>query len=233
MMADHALPTAPRPGPATGPAGPPTRLPGGRLLLLAAFVPVAFGCGNLTAGGAAEVEVVVAADDGASGSSASAFAAATAAAPATDPVEDEVAGLEGTLLVTFSLALLDGGEEVALTDGLVTLELPLQEGLRSEVGTVEVPAVRYSGYRVTFTRVEAEISSSPGQSPFPDFVEVDLSEGPLVFDRPGPLDLSTDERVRVVLNLRSGGWLSAADPSEGRVLRGVFRNAVRLAVESP
>jgi len=188
------------------------------------------GCGNLTAGGAAEVEVVVAADEGGS-----VLARATSIDPSVQaaPPKDLLTGFEGTMTVAFSLTLVAGDDEVSLTDGEITVTLPIGEGVRTEVARVEVPAGDYDGYRAVFTRVEADITASPGQAPFPDRVEVDLEEGPLVVQHPAPIVLGTNDAIRVILDLRSGAWLMSAGPSDGKVLRGIFRNAIRISVESP
>jgi len=84
---------------------------------------------------------------------------------------------------------------------------------------------------VAFVAVGAEITDSPGQSQFPSQVEVDLSDGPLVVERPQAFTLSPDDRITLVLDLRSGTWLHAADPSDGRVARGILQNAVRVVIE--
>lgn len=196
------------------------------------------GCGNLTAGGASEVEVVVASDEGstaqavhavpAEGSTSSGVEAF--AGQATPPVLGQLAG---QVSVTFSLSLLDGeGGEVALVDGPQDVELSLVAGTRVEVARTSVPPGEYEGFRATFTRVEANVTEWPGNLPLPSMITVDLSDGPLVVQRGPGLSLGTGDRVRVVLDLGTGAWLVAADPSNGRVARGVLQNAIRLEVES-
>jgi hypothetical protein len=198
-------------------------------LLIAGAVALG-GCGNLTAGGAAEVEVVVAADEG---GSVLTWAAPMDPGASGVPPEELLTGFEGTLTLAFSLALVAGDDEVSLTDGEITVSLPIGEGVRTEVARIEVPAGEYDGYRAVFSRVDADITASPGQAPFPDRVEVDLEEGSLVVQHPAPVVLGTDDAIRVVLDLRTGVWIIAAAPSDGKVLRGIFRNALRIVVESP
>jgi hypothetical protein len=185
------------------------------------------GCGNLTAGGAGEVEVAVASDEGA-------VLESMAAGPSTTdvPVQPQFAPFTGSLTLTLAVSLLDeDGMPVDLTGGSQQVTLPLEPGSRTGLVTARVDPGSYTGVQVTFESVEAEITSSPGESTFPPFVEVDLSEGPLVVERPRPIEVGTDERVRLVVDLRSRIWILAADPSDGRVARGVLQNAVRVEVE--
>lgn len=137
------------------------------------------------------------------------------------------------MTVAFSLVLLDGeGGEVPLTDGVQEVEVDLTAGARAEAARVSVPPGEYQGFRATFTHVAAQVTAWPGGVPGPSEVVVDLSDGPLVVERGPGLTLGTDDRVRVVVDLRAGVWLVAADPSDGRVARGILQNAVRIQVES-
>lgn len=141
--------------------------------------------------------------------------------------------VEGRMTVAFSLVLLDGeGGEVALTDGVQEVEVDLASGARAEAARVSVPPGDYEGFRATFTGVAAQVTAWPGGVTGPSLVVVDLSDGPLVVERGPSLTLGTDDRVRVVVDLRAGVWLVAADPSDGRVARGILQNAVRLQVET-
>ncbi len=192
------------------------------------------GCGNLTAGGASDVSLEVASDETAIPT----VGARSTASPSPEssggeaPPTGSFSPLEGTISVTFSLRLIDDeGQEVEITDGTQSATLDMGAGTRVEVARTSVQAGDYELAQVTFLAMGAEITDSPGQSQFPAEVEVDLSDGPLVVERPQALTLTPDDQVTLVLDLRSGTWLQAADPSDGRVARGIVQNAIRIVVE--
>jgi hypothetical protein len=196
------------------------------------------GCGNLTAGGASEVQLVLESDGEPTTQEIGGWASSLHSqsvggeGPAGDALEVEVGPLAGEMFVTLSVSLVDAdGQEVELTDGFEEVRLDLAAGSRTEIARTSVPPGDYDGFRVTFLRVEAEVTSSPGQSPFPPHVEVDLADDPLVVERGPGVSLGTDDAVRIVLDMRARTWVMAADPSDGRVARGVLRNAVRIQVE--
>lgn len=192
---------------------------GGIVALTLALGTGAAGCGNLTAGGASDVSLEVASDD---------MVIPTVGARSPEFFSP----LEGTISVTFSLRLVDSeGQEVEITDGTQSVTLDMAAGTRVEVARTSVPAGDYELAEVTFLAIEAEITDSPGQSQFPAEVEVDLSDGPLVVERPQALTLTPDDQVTLVLDLRSGTWLQAADPSDGRVARGIMQSVVQIVVE--
>lgn len=183
------------------------------------------GCGNLTAGGASEVEVVAASDEGGVFSTADSEVGAPSVAPQVNPIT-------GDLSLTLEVILVDEeGESVQLTPGFEDVEMDLAAGTRADVAVAEISPGEYETVVVRFTRVEADNVSLPGGASFPSHIVVDLSDGTLEVERPVSLSLGDDDRVRLVVDLRSGIWILAADPSDGRVARGVLRNAVRVEVE--
>ena len=207
---------------------------GGMVALALALGTGAAGCGNLTAGGASDVSLEVASDEAATPAVGARSAASASPESSTGeaPPSGVFSPLEGTISVTFSLRLVDAeGQEVEVTDGTQSVTLDMEAGTRVEVARTSVPAGDYELVQVTFLAIGAEITDSPGQSQFPAEVEVDLSDGPLVVERPQALTLTPDDQVTLVLDLRSGTWLQAADPSDGRVARGIVQNAVRIVVE--
>lgn len=183
------------------------------------------GCGNLTAGGASEVEVVAASDEAGVFSTADSEAGAPSVAPQVDPIT-------GDLSLTLEVVLVDEeGGSVQLTPGFEDVEMDLAAGTRADVAVAEISPGEYETVVVRFTRVEANNVSLPGSASFPSQVVVDLSDGTLEVERPVSLSLGDDDRVRLVVDLRSGIWILAADPSDGRVARGALRNVVRVEVE--
>lgn len=202
---------------------------GTQALMTAFLVMAGAGCGNLTAGGAGEVEVAVASDEAAvvEGLASSLMTGSTERV-----AQPQLAPFTGSLTLSLAVSLLDeDGMPVDLTGGVQEVTLPLEPGSRTGLVTARVDPGSYTGVQVTFESVGAEITSSPGESDFPSLVEVDLSDGPLVVERPRPIQVGTDERLRLVVDLRSRIWIVAADPSDGRVVRGVLQNAVRVEVE--
>lgn len=203
----------------------------GTPVLMTAILAMTAACGNLTAGGAGEVEVAVASDEGAvvEGLAPSPMTGSTSTEGFVQP---QLEPFTGSLTLILAVSLLDDdGMPVDLTGGVQEVTLPLDPGSRTGLVTAQVDPGSYTGVQVTFESVKAEITSSPGESPFPPLVEVDLSEGPLVVERPRPIEIGTDERLRLVVDLRSRIWILAADPSDGRVARGVLQNVVRVEVE--
>jgi hypothetical protein len=141
---------------------------------------------------------------------------------------DLTAGLEGTYDLELAVSLLDaGGGVVALTEGVVAVSGPLGSGNRVDVTLQGVPPGIYGGFRATFHRVDAEVSALPGAGPGSGAAEVDLSAGPVTVEAQRELQLEDGDRVRLIIDLRTGAWLHAL----GTLPPGPFRNAVRFEVE--
>ncbi|MEX2529612.1 MAG: hypothetical protein WD960_02480 [Gemmatimonadota bacterium] len=181
-------------------------------------------CGNLTAGGVAEVEVVIASDEGGTEE-----LRGVRASLASGPVRiGPAAGLDGSFQLEVSVSLLNAaGEEVGLTEGVQTVEGTLGSGSRVDLTVTGVPSGSYTGFRATFHRVEAEVSDLPGGGPASGSARVDLSTAPVTVQAERQLDLEEGDRVRLVVDLRTGAWLQGF----GTLPPGPFQNAVRFEVE--
>ena len=188
-------------------------------------------CGNLTAGGVAEVEVVVASDEGAVAEAPGPGGVGgwePSLVPGSRPLSP-LFGLEGTYQLEVAVSLLDAtGGVVALTDGVQTVAGTLGPGSRVALTVQGVPPGAYGGFRATFHRVEADVSALPGAGPSSGSAQVDLAAGTVTVEREHELLLEDGERVRLILDLRVGAWLQAL----GTLPPGPFRNAVRFEVEA-
>jgi hypothetical protein len=196
-------------------------------------------CGNLTAGGSSEVEVVVASDESGTETATHRWAPAPDLERAVGSSEmlgamagalttTELLTLEGTVRTEISVSLTDAvGNEVDLTDGVQEVMVSLAEGARTTATLTTVPAGEYQVIRARFHRVEVEVISGPGVT-LPLEFELDLGDGAFEIESTGALILNTDERARIVVDLQVGRWVltPAAERSA------IFRDAVTLSVEA-
>jgi hypothetical protein len=91
-----------------------------------------------------------------------------------------------------------------------------------------VPAVAYTGVRLTFTRVQAEIASGLviGGVGVTGTVDVAIA-GSLVVERSVPM-LDADADYAVLIDLDASDWLAAANPASGIVPAAAFSGAVQV-----
>lgn len=180
---------------------------------------VASGCGReVVVGGQKEVDAVAAGDE-TSGSSA---ALAPIRAPA-GPVSYTLAVPQGTVTFTGTLSLVaEDGSVAPVADAPRTVTVRLDG--REPFAQRRVPAERYVRARVTFTRVEAEVTG--GVLGVSGRVEVQLPPGGVVVER--AVSMPDPERARetVLVDLNASAWLAAA--VGGVVPASVFESAVRV-----
>jgi hypothetical protein len=185
--------------------------PGPRLsLVLRIFVAISGivsleACGDLTAGGAGEVEIEIIADS---------VSVASAIAP-----------IEGTLTVGLQIFARRGTREVELTDGVQVLELPLDGSSSMIVSRKTLPSGSYRGERIVFSRIEADVEDGleVGGEPFLGAVEVELGVGNRV-EIPWAVDLGIPEGgvSTLILEMRAPRWLRLLNPELRRVSREIF-----------
>lgn len=137
---------------------------------------------------------------------------------------------EGTVEVDGSVALLrDDGVAVPLSSGG---SARVRIGARDTVtlATRSVRSASYSRARITFTRVEADVTSGllVGGVAVSGRVRVPLSQ-PLTLELPTGLVVQERGKHRVIIDLNSSIWLLAADPVLRTVPQGVFAAAVQLS----
>lgn len=209
----------------TGPARGSARTLSMGLALLAVV-----GCGNLTAGGGGEAEVVVSGNGtdgtGTASTSGPAFAMVPASGDEGDPA------VEGDVTVALRVFLLapDGGAE-EISGGPREVTVDVHGEFPETLGSVPVTGGGYTGVRIVFSEVEANVTGllDPGLLPV---VTVDFEgEEVLVVER--PLSVALDGRTGLVLtvHLRSLVWLALVDPETLLVPANGFRAAVEISGE--
>lgn len=189
-------------------------------------------CGQeLTAGGQTEGEVSAVVTDDAAGAGASRSPDAdgprlSRSAGRAAAIPRGTVTVEGTVAIVHEsrgvapLSPLDGRAEVRIASGDVDT-LALDSAL---VG-------RYTVARVTFTRVQAHVTSGlalgTGTS-LDGTITVDLPQ-PLVVERPVELLVQADRRHELVIDLNAAEWLATASPL-GVVSGTAFAEWVRVRV---
>jgi hypothetical protein len=169
-------------------------------------------CGDLTAGGAGEVEIEIISD--------------------TVGVSAVTTPIEGTLTVGVQIYARQGLRQVELTDGIQELDLPLAGGASTVVSRRSIPAGRYRGERIVFRKVEADVEDGleVGGVPFLGAVAVELGPGDRI-EIPWSVDLSVTESAvsSLVLEMRAPRWLRLLQADLRRVSRESFEaNAPRV-----
>lgn len=204
-----------------GDAVEPARRPARLLAVLLAGV-LAAGCGDLTAGGVAETDVVVSGDaeDGAQEETA-ALAASRLGSPSTPPV--------GDVTVSFELSI-EGpdGTWVPLTDGVEEVTVDLSGATEPTVASTSVDPGLYDRARLRVTELTGEVT---GGLPHQGEIEVDFGdEEALVIERPLNLELEADDEVEILIDLNSAQWLNAATPALPVVAAVHLRRALEIRV---
>ena len=152
-----------------------------------------------------------------------------AGAPAATSSENEP---EGEVEVEFRL-FLEGadGSSIALSDHDIRVRVDLRGRQEADVVNREVPAMRYTGLRVVFSEIEAEVDSGliNGQV-VSGAVEVRLRDVALTVVRPFSLEVGDGDRIQLLIDLNAAVWLEAVDPDLKTVAEEVFANALNLVV---
>jgi hypothetical protein len=163
------------------------------------------GCGELTSGGAGEVEIEIVAD--------------------TVPFGAAASPLQGTLTVGVQVFARRGTRSFELTDGPQELDLPLAGAATVLVSRKTLPSGRYRGERLVFRKVEADVEGGleVNGEPFVGEVAVDLGSGDAL-EIPWEVEivLPEDGLVAIVLEMRAPRWLRLLDPELRRVSRQGF-----------
>ncbi len=158
------------------------------------------GCGDLTSGGAGEVDVAITSGE-------------------VDPGTGERllgdAALEGTLSVQLRVFVQrEGGSWVELTDGVQEVELSLASAEPIEVARRSIREGRHDRVRMVFGRVEALVvrGLSVEGDTITGRVPVDLGvEGRLELERELQFDVRGGEPVEILLELKAADWLRRLD----------------------
>ena len=159
-------------------------------------------------------------------------APAFALAPADGPnAATAIAGrAQGTIGFDARVSLVTpGGDLVPLADATGTT-VRIDGGDTVHVASSGVPANRYTAVRVTFTRVQANVTSGLviGGTSVTGLLTVSILPGDsIVVDR--AVDLGAPEAdARLLIDLDASAWLGAANPVTRLVAAATFRDAVKV-----
>jgi len=177
----------------------------GRLFpVLVALVLSVVGCGDLTSGGAGDLEVLIATDSA-----------------------DVQSSLQGTLSLNLQVFVRRGDREFEVTSGSGEVTLPLSGGAPIPFVEGRVPAGSYDGGRVVFHRIRANVTGGlqVDDEPWEGEVEVNLGAGQqLDLVWVGELTLPERGRSSIVLEMRASRWLRLLDREAGSVARDRFED---------
>jgi hypothetical protein len=162
-------------------------------------------CGDLTAGGAGEVEIEIIADS---------VSGSVVASP-----------IQGTLTIGVQIFAQNGPREVELTNGVQELQIALDGSSLGTVSRRVLPSGRYRGGRIVFRKVEADVQGGllvEGQ-PFVGDVVVDLGpDNRLSFPWSTELEVTENATVHLVVEMRAPRWLRLLNRDQRRVSRESF-----------
>lgn len=187
-------------------------------------------CGNLTAGGFAEVGVAVSGD---AADPAPAPAATTTEPEASSPLltshEDEP---EGEVEVEMNLFLVsEAGTVTTLNPDEVRVRVDLRG--REDVDAAErlVEATTYTELRIVFSEIRAEVESGLVIDGLPVLgdVRVQIDDTSLEVSRQIDLVLGEGERADLLIDLNAAAWLQAVDPITKLVDPSVFAALISVA----
>lgn len=197
----------------------------GRLLLLATGLLGASACGDLTAGGVGDVEVLVSSD------SIAVESAFLGSGPARQALPDASA-VVGTLQVRIQVFVLrPPGRWIQVTDGIEEVVLDLGEPEASTLARSSLPAGSYVAVRTVFYRVRADVRGGLEVDGEPVTGEVDVDLGVadrLEVFRPVELTVSEGEITELGVDLHATRWLRRLDRDLRRVPAGDFENELAL-----
>ena len=199
------------------------------LLLLTALA--LEGCGELTAGGVGEVEVVVGADS-VSLAAIGQNVQASAIAPWGAQAPGESDRIEGTLNLRVQLFLLRApGQWIELTHGIQTIALSIQDPAPVAVARTDVPAGPYGAVRTVFRSVVANVERGlevDGEA-ITGRILVDLSgRDRLQVETALDIDIVEETSSTLVVDLHTTRWLRRLDRVRRDVAHEDFEGAIDL-----
>jgi len=114
--------------------------------------------------------------------------------------------------------------------GVVSIE----PGERAILRRQRVPETRFVRVRVTFTRVEAQVDGGllVRGAPYLGAARVRTPSGGIVVERTLELDLPSNARGTVIVDLAAPQWLTAVDPGNRWVPTEDFAAALRIHTEN-
>ncbi len=234
-----------------GPDGRPRR---NRALWGAVLMLVVAGCGNLTAGGIGEARVLVSGDAPESQQAAASASSDPAPAPSAEPAsrvddpspggsspDDDSPGRssheddspEGEVEAEFRIYLVaEDGDLIELTDEEVRVRVDLEGVETPEVANRMLAADVYTGVRLVFTEIEAEVDAGLiiNGEPVVGPIEVRLEDISLTVTKPITLAIRDGEVAEVLIDLNAASWLQAVDPITATVEAQVFADLVTVTI---
>lgn len=194
------------------------------VLVVAGSIAASGGCGELTSGGAGEVEVYAVADESGTGDGTAPSAAASAPAAAR--------AAEGQLAVQLQLFLRadSDGRWVELSDGVRDVTLELGGGGERRVAVRFLASGFYSGFRVVFHGVQAFVTGGVTVEglPFTGTATVDLGSGTLTVEREVLVAIEDEASIDLVLDLNADLWLPTVSPATRLVAAAALESAVAV-----
>lgn len=213
-------------------------------------------CGNLTAGGLGEATVLVSGDapdalaqlsrtlvhrPGRGGLTPQAGSSVGVAGPSVAPgprpggVPLPVEGggdPKGEVEAELSVFLVaEDGDLVPITDGDVRVRVDLDGVEEPELASRTVTAASYTGLRMVFVEIEADVDEGlviDGQ-PVVGRVDVEI-EDPLTVTKPLSIEVAEGASVELLIDLNAEQWLQAVVPATRTVHAQTFADLVSVTV---
>jgi hypothetical protein len=189
------------------------------------------GCGKeVLVGGQKHVDTRATGDGTPEGSASGTRAPAFARSP-SGAIAGAVAGrAQGTVTFEAKVALLTSGGAAVALGSPATTTARIDGSDTVAVASGDVPAARYTAVRVTFTRVQANVTGGlllGGVGATGLFTVSILPGDSIVVER--AVDLGAEEAsARVLVDLDASAWLGTADPLTRLVAAATFRDAVKV-----
>ena len=185
------------------------------------------GCGkDVVVGGQKDVEANATGDATPEGGSPS-----RQPGPAFSLLDHAPGRAQGTITADVRVVLLASGGTFALNDAptRVTMQIDGDDSVR--VVARSVPQAAYTGVRLTFTRVQANVLSGLviGGVNVTGSVSVAI-DGSLVVERPVSM-LDADADYEMLIDLDASAWLPATNPVSRIVPAAAFSNAVKVTAQ--
>jgi hypothetical protein len=208
------------------------------------LVPLLMACGELTSGGVGDDEVWATADEQGTPSASPPPGSSAVVPPAygweshgtpSAASSRESAAAAGVLTAQLRVFLRSDltGEWIEITDGVRDLTLDLDGSSERRVGVRILEGGRYTGLRIVFHRVEANVTGGliVGGIPIVGLVSVDLGGlGTLTVERSLLLDLEAGGSQDVVLDMGASTWLPTLSLLTRIVAGAAFSNAIAVRV---
>jgi hypothetical protein len=189
------------------------------------------GCGKeVVVGGQKHVDTGATGDGTPEGSASGARAPSFAMAPAGG-ISAAAARAQGTITFDAKVALVTStGSAVSLNGSPSTVTVRIDGSDTVRVAAGDVPAARYTAARITFTRVQANVTGGLviGGVGLTGLVTVSILPGDsIVVERAVDLG-AADAGARLLVDLDASAWLGTANPATRLVAATTFRDAVKL-----